>query len=179
MSDDAPGVCVANPIAHYTSVRTAPFDICLVHTYDEIPRRWTFVSNEHGKPMLCDAVAFSLSHSGDQIVIAISLTEVGADIEQIRSDVLNRHWTSEVLSAPEVAWLDSQGRCGARSVLSALDVEGSVRQSRGPGPVASVCRGSRGTARHRLGIADCLERSAVDRPRASRRSRLLLSGRQR
>ncbi len=51
------------------------------------PRRLEFVLNEYGKPRLArgPAVHFSLSHSDDVALLAVSDTqEVGADIERIR-----------------------------------------------------------------------------------------------
>jgi 4'-phosphopantetheinyl transferase len=51
------------------------------------PRALVFAENAHGKPRLVGArtVHFSLSHSGDRAVVALSDTlEVGADLERIR-----------------------------------------------------------------------------------------------
>ena len=51
------------------------------------PRTLVFVQNEFGKPSLVDApfVHFSLSHTDDQAILAVSDTlMVGADIERVR-----------------------------------------------------------------------------------------------
>lgn len=52
------------------------------------PRRLAFVQNEYGKPRLAQAPAvhFSLSHSDDMAMLAVSDTlEIGADIERMRA----------------------------------------------------------------------------------------------
>lgn len=40
--------------------------------------------NEHGKPLLNEHGCFSISHSGDVAVLAVSKNDVGADIEMLR-----------------------------------------------------------------------------------------------
>ena len=84
---------------------------CLLGAYVGLnPATLRFVRNEHGKPRLAgNEVAFSLSHSGDQIVIALSLTKVGVDVERIRTDVFTWRLAREVLSAEENNWLQAQG----------------------------------------------------------------------
>jgi len=47
------------------------------------PESLVFAANSHGKPVLADGPPFSLSHSGDTILLAIGDSEVGCDIEWI------------------------------------------------------------------------------------------------
>ncbi len=73
---------------------------------DRDPAALTFAVAEHGKPYLPDAaLRFSVSHSGDLILIAFSLgSEIGVDVEEIRetSDTMaiaRRFFTSEEADA--------------------------------------------------------------------------------
>lgn len=56
----------------------------LADRLNERPERLRFVSGEWGKPALRDHPChFSLSHSGDRVMVAVSDAEVGCDIERI------------------------------------------------------------------------------------------------
>ncbi|MBR5992350.1 MAG: 4'-phosphopantetheinyl transferase superfamily protein [Lachnospiraceae bacterium] len=60
---------------------------------------WSFTEAKFGKAMLTDArelmIDFSLSHSGDKVMCAISDCEVGCDVEMIKDNtkVANRFFT--------------------------------------------------------------------------------------
>jgi 4'-phosphopantetheinyl transferase len=61
----------------------------ILSRYLEIdPAHIHFRSNEYGKPFVIDqAIEFSLSHSGDVILIAVTRDQrIGVDVEHIRSD---------------------------------------------------------------------------------------------
>jgi 4'-phosphopantetheinyl transferase len=52
------------------------------------PERLTFTANGFGKPMLADdGPCFSLSHSGDRMMVAIAPIEIGCDIERIDEEM--------------------------------------------------------------------------------------------
>ena len=62
--------------------------------------------SEAGKPALQDGPAFSLSHSGERVLCALSDEAVGADLQQLRpcnSALVRRFFTAE-----EGAWLEEQ-----------------------------------------------------------------------
>ncbi len=72
------------------------------------PRALVFVQNAFGKPRLADhpSVHFSLSHSGDQAVLAVSeQREIGIDIERVRPlehlDLARRYFHSNEVAAIE------------------------------------------------------------------------------
>ena len=74
------------------------------------PRGLVFVQNEFGKPRLADhpSVHFSLSHSGDQAVLAVSeQREIGIDIERVRPidhlDLARRYFHPNEVAAIEGA----------------------------------------------------------------------------
>lgn len=75
---------------------------------DLAPEDVVFVQNEFGKPSVAQAPSmnFSLSHSGDQALLAISDTlEVGADLEQVRTlehlDLARRYFHRAEIAAIE------------------------------------------------------------------------------
>jgi 4'-phosphopantetheinyl transferase len=82
------------------------------------PRALAFVHNPFGKPSLAEAPAvhFSLSHSEDQAILAISETcELGADIERIRAfdhlDLARRFFhPNEVAALERLTSDDTQSR---------------------------------------------------------------------
>jgi 4'-phosphopantetheinyl transferase len=47
------------------------------------PARLRFTADAHGKPMLADGPHFSLSHSGETMMLAIGDAELGCDVEAI------------------------------------------------------------------------------------------------
>ena len=55
-------------------------------------RSLRIAENEHGKPYLPDwpELHFSLSHSGDRVMCAVSRSEVGCDVEEAGSDEADR-----------------------------------------------------------------------------------------
>lgn len=55
----------------------------LAQQLNKAPEDIRFAYNENGKP-LCDGAWFSLSHSGDIVVCAVSDQPIGLDVEQIR-----------------------------------------------------------------------------------------------
>lgn len=72
------------------------------------PRTLVFMQNEFGKPWLADhpSVHFSLSHSEDQAILAVSDTlVVGADIERVRAlehlDLARRYFHPNEVAAIE------------------------------------------------------------------------------
>ena len=72
------------------------------------PARITFQYSEHGKPAVqtyadtCADVRFSISHSGDCLVCAVSLgREVGVDVEVVRSDLDHFQLAKRFFSARE------------------------------------------------------------------------------
>lgn len=84
-------------VPHKQKLRIAADHICreAISEFCRIsPDDITFSANEHGKPYAVDLdVNFSISHSGDYVICAVSEKEIGADIEKIRevkSDVSKR-----------------------------------------------------------------------------------------
>ena len=59
-----------------------------------------------GKPALKDGPAFSLSHSGERVLCALSDRAVGADIQRLRPD--HQALARRFFTAEEVAWLEAQ-----------------------------------------------------------------------
>ena len=55
-------------------------------------RNLRIAENEHGKPYLpdCPEIRFSLSHSGDRVMCAVSTAEVGCDVEEAGSEEADR-----------------------------------------------------------------------------------------
>ncbi|MDP1839138.1 MAG: 4'-phosphopantetheinyl transferase superfamily protein [Reyranella sp.] len=79
------------------------------------PRTLVFVQNAFGKPRLADhpSVHFSLSHSSDQAVLAVSeQREVGIDIERVRPldhlDLARRYFHPNEVAAIEGAQLPQE-----------------------------------------------------------------------
>ena len=70
-------------------------------------------SREHGKPRLADASAgvhFSLAHSGDHVVVAVSSAgPVGIDVEQLRPTTDYRRLSRTTLTADEAAAFRAAG----------------------------------------------------------------------
>ena len=103
------------------------------------PEHLTFVFGEHGKPRLeTGGPCFNLAHSGDTVVVAVAVDQVGVDVEDLRAlpnaerlarrictpqelDALLQLWTAKeaVLKA-----LGSGIAGGMRSVEVAVDIEG-------------------------------------------------------
>lgn len=67
-----------------------------------------FIIDKHGKPRLsAGSLEFSLSHSGNALLVAISSVAVGADIERLRElDIVTL--ARSCLSPDERRWLDLQ-----------------------------------------------------------------------
>ena len=61
---------------------------------------------EGGKPALKDGPAFSLSHSGERVLCALSDKPVGADLQQLRP--CNPALVRRFFTAEEGAWLEAQ-----------------------------------------------------------------------
>ena len=61
---------------------------------------------EAGKPALVDGPEFSLSHSGERVLCALSDWAVGADLQQLRP--YNPALVRRFFTAEEAAWLDAQ-----------------------------------------------------------------------
>lgn len=61
------------------------------HLYHGHPENYTVSYNKTGKPHVCGAPFFNLSHSGDFVMLALSDTPVGCDIERPRKSVLSHH----------------------------------------------------------------------------------------
>lgn len=62
--------------------------------------------SEAGKPALQDGPAFSLSHSGERVLCALSDEPVGADLQQLRP--CNPALVRRFFTAEEGAWLEAQ-----------------------------------------------------------------------
>lgn len=76
----------------------------------EAPAALFFAENEFGKPYLPQhpSCAFSLSHSGDQAVLALGEgVSIGADIERLRA-VEHGDIAARYFCASEAAWIDSR-----------------------------------------------------------------------
>ena len=75
-------------VSHKQKLRIAADHICreAISEFCGIsPDDITFSANEYGKPYAVDLdVNFSISHSGDYVICAVSEKEIGADIEKIR-----------------------------------------------------------------------------------------------
>ena len=61
------------------------------HIYKGHPENFTVSYNEKGKPTVQDAPFFNLSHSGNFVMLAVSDTPVGCDIEQLHKAILTHH----------------------------------------------------------------------------------------
>lgn len=90
------------------------------------PAALTFIYGSHGKPLLdpvyCDAPAFSLSHSGNLVLVAVGApgSEIGVDLEQHREisewlDIATRHFhvdeTGDLLTLPRSRQLEAFFDC--------------------------------------------------------------------
>ena len=64
------------------------------------------ICGEGGKPALQDGPEFSLSHSGERVLCALSDEAVGADLQQMRP--CNPALTRRFFTGAEVAWLEEQ-----------------------------------------------------------------------
>ena len=78
----------------------AVMNMAVRHFYPDAPLPLRYFRNEHGKPYLSDypGLFLSVSHSGDYAVCAASDTEVGIDIQKIRSAnfrIAKRYFTKE------------------------------------------------------------------------------------
>ena len=62
--------------------------------------------SEAGKPALQDGPAFSLSHSGERVLCALSDEAVGADLQQLKP--CNPALVRRFFTAEEGAWLEAQ-----------------------------------------------------------------------
>lgn len=87
--------------------------VMLAHYVGERPDRLRFDSNEFGKPTLAGRadidIRFNLSHSASIALFAFTRgSEVGVDVEQIRTDVPYLDLASRLFSAAEVASLQSE-----------------------------------------------------------------------
>lgn len=61
------------------------------HIYNKHPERFTVSYNAAGKPSVANAPFFNLSHSNDFVMLAVSDTPVGCDIEKLHKTVLSHH----------------------------------------------------------------------------------------
>lgn len=71
----------------------------VTHFYPDAKLPVSYKRNKHGKPYLSDYPLFiGISHSGDYAVCVVSDTEVGIDIQKIRTAdlrIAKRHFTNE------------------------------------------------------------------------------------
>ena len=81
------------------------------YIYKGHPENFTVSYNENGKPTVQDAPFFNLSHSGNFVMLAISDTPVGCDIEQLHKAILTKH----VFHPNELAKLSSFPEGDARN----------------------------------------------------------------
>ncbi len=79
------------------------------------PEALHFTANSHGKPILADGPAFSLSHSAGMMMLAISDGDVGCDIE----------WIDDTLDWVPLA--ETLFTTGERAALAALPPETARR----------------------------------------------------
>lgn len=88
MSDEKKHSVMQTKIEHKRNLRIAADGICRLATAEFCavsPAEIEFGYNEHGKPFAKNLpVHFSVSHSGDIAVCAVSDKEIGVDIEKIR-----------------------------------------------------------------------------------------------
>jgi 4'-phosphopantetheinyl transferase len=73
-----------------------------------ISRRCPACGEPHGKPRLAspgEGLEFSVSHSGDRVVVAVSRRPVGVDVEQLRAELLVEELAPQVLLPGEAAAL--------------------------------------------------------------------------
>ena len=61
------------------------------HIYNKHPEHFTVSYNAAGKPSVANAPFFNLSHSNDFVMLAVSDTPVGCDIEKLHKTVLSHH----------------------------------------------------------------------------------------
>ena len=61
------------------------------HIYNKHPERFIVSYNASGKPSVANAPFFNLSHSNDFVMLAVSDTPVGCDIEKLHKTVLSHH----------------------------------------------------------------------------------------
>lgn len=66
---------------------------------------------DHGKPVVCEVAVpldFSLTHSGDQVAIAVAAEPVGVDVQEIETGNDLTALSTVALSATELGWLRQQ-----------------------------------------------------------------------
>ena len=59
------------------------------HIYNKHPEHFTVSYNAAGKPSVANAPFFNLSHSNDFVMLAVSDTPVGCDIEKLHKTVFH------------------------------------------------------------------------------------------
>lgn len=73
------------------------------------PAKLEFSREEYGKPCLTTRdLAFNLSHSGDNVAIAIARSAVGVDIEKIKTKQVDADLINRCLTASEQRWLHAE-----------------------------------------------------------------------
>ena len=127
------------------------------------PRRWRFVTNEHGRPELVEppgprTIGFNVSHTHGLIACAIASTwDVGVDVEWVdrtlTHDIADRFFAPREVADLRALPTDDQ----TARVLRLLDPEGGLHQGARHGP---------GAAAHRLRLHAGAAERADDRLRA-------------
>lgn len=69
------------------------------------PRALAFTHNAHGKPMFAGGPYFSLSHSGDRMMVAVAGVDVGCDLEAIDLQVDCARIATDLFSPAEASAL--------------------------------------------------------------------------
>lgn len=80
----------------------------------EAPDRLAFARSDHGKPALTGGPCFSLSHSGDLMMLAVADVEIGCDIEWIDLALDWQPLARSLFARPEYGALDALPAAAAR-----------------------------------------------------------------
>lgn len=83
------------------------------------PARLAFTITAHGKPMLTDGPSFSLSHSGEMMMLAIADRAIGCDIERIDADLDWPPLARSFFARDEITALESLPDATARAAFFA------------------------------------------------------------
>lgn len=97
---------ISNPMAYARSLGAERLLMAALQELDGPMPPLEITCSEAGKPALQDGPAFSLSHSGERVLCALSDEPVGADLQQLRP--CNPALVRRFFTAEEGAWLEAQ-----------------------------------------------------------------------
>lgn len=97
---------ISNPMAYARSLGAERLLMAALQELDGPMPPLEITCSEAGKPALQDGPAFSLSHSGERVLCALSDEAVGADLQQLRP--CNPALVRRFFTAEEGAWLEAQ-----------------------------------------------------------------------